>query len=242
MNIILDLIVVGILVATVIIGFKRGFIKSLMGLVSGILALVIAFLFSPALARVVDDHLIRPVMVSAVEEKIVSSDPTDGDLLDFLKNAPEDLNQFFSSIGVDLSRLDSYLPEGEEQEGEGEGVLTTVSESLAAPLSNMISTVIAFVVVYLTALILLKIVTALLDGLFKLPILRIPNKLLGAAIGALTGVITCFVICSVVGLVLPYLAEGENTLFSNVTADKTLLFRYFCGFDGVSELLGTILK
>ena len=82
----------------------------------------------------------------------------------------------------------------------------------------------------------------MLDGIFKLPILRIPNQILGAAVGLVTGLITCFVICSVVGLVLPYLAQGDNSLFNNVTADKTLLFRFFCGFDGVAHLLGTILK
>ncbi len=241
MNVILDLAVVGILALTIVVGYKKGFVKSLMGLASGILALVIAFLFSPALARVVDDSLVRPAVVSAVEEKIVSVDPSEGNLWDFLANAPEELKSFFASIGVDLSQLDSYLPP-ETEPSDSSSALTEVSEALAAPLSNMISTVIAFIVIYLGALIILKIVSAMLDGLFKLPVLRIPNKLLGAGIGAITGVITCFVVCSVVGLVLPYLAGSDYPLLSNVTADKTLLFRFFCGFDGVASLLGTVLK
>ena len=71
--------------------------------------------------------------------------------------------------------------------------------------------------------------------------LRIPNKLLGAVIGAVTGLITCFAVCSVLNLILPYLAENGNPFFADVTAEKTLLFRFFCGFDAVRELLGTVI-
>lgn len=241
MNIILDLAVVGILAFKVIVGYKKGFIKGLMGFVSGILALAIAFFVSPTVAGVLDNSLVRPAIASSVEEKIVSMNPGDGDLMEFLYEAPEELKAYCSGIGVDMNQLDTYLP-AEGMEGDNVTVLSSVSNALAAPLSNMISSVLSYILVYIAALLLLKLVTNMLDGLFKLPILRIPNQILGAAVGLITGVITCFVICSVVGLVLPYLAQGENPLFANVTADKTLLFRFFCGFDAVAQLLGTILK
>lgn len=241
MNIILDLLVVAILAFTIFLGFRKGFVKSLMGLASGILALVIAFVFTPTLAAVVDRSFVRPAVVSVVEEQIVSvlPDEQEGNLLSFIKDSPAELAGFLSGIGIDTSRLESYLPEETAEEASS---LESISEALAAPLSHMISSVISFIVIYVAALIILKIVTAMLDGLFSLPVLRIPNKLLGGAIGAVTGIITCLAVCSVLNVLLPYLAENGNPFFANVTAEKTLLFRFFCGLDAVREFLGTVIK
>ena len=57
MNIVLDIIVVGIFALAVIIGYTRGLIRSVMSLVSGILALVLAFVFTPMLSKFVDENL-----------------------------------------------------------------------------------------------------------------------------------------------------------------------------------------
>ncbi len=244
MNIILDLAVVAVLAITVFIGYKKGFIKSLMGLASGILALIIAFVFSPTLAALIDDNFIKPAVVSVVEEQIVSVIPDNSDMdpESLLNDAPAELTEFLSGIGVDVSQWKTYLPEQAPGDGEGPLSLNSVSQALASPLSRMIASVLAFAVIYIAALIILKIVTAMLDGLFSLPLLKIPNKILGAVIGGITGIITCFALCSVVNLLLPYLSESGNPFFANVTADKTLVFRFFSGFDAVKDVLGAVIQ
>ena len=236
MNILLDLIVVLVFFFSIFFGYKKGFIKGLMGLVSGILALVIAFLLNGPVAGFIDSTFVYPATHAFVEEKIVSSVPDgtqDDQLLLALKDAPEELKEFFQQVGFDMDKL--------SPSEDGTSLIQHISQSIAQPVSHLISSVIAFIVLYLVALILLKIVTVMLDGLFRLPILRIPNKLLGALMGLITGVVTCLVLCSVIQLALPYLVQSENPLFANVTADKTLVFRWFCNVDVFRELLGNIL-
>lgn len=236
MNIVLDLIVVLVFFFSIFFGYKKGFIKGLMGLVSGLLALVIAFLLNGPVAGFVDSTFVYPATHAFVEEKITSSVPDgteDDQLLSALKDAPEELKDFFRQVGFDMDSLSASQ--------DGTPLIEHISRSIAQPVSRLISSVIAFIVLYLVALVMLRIVTVMLDGLFRLPILRIPNKLLGALMGLITGVVTCLVLCSVIQLILPYLVQSENPLFANVTADKTLVFRWFCNVEVFQGLLANVI-
>ena len=244
MNIILDLVVVAILATSIAIGYRKGFIKGIMGLVSGIIALILAFVLTPAVGGLIDSAFVAPVVESTVTEQLENFAPDGANesikaVEDFINNAPEELVAFFEGMGIDTSAALDELKTAQSKTGSTDYV-TELGKSLAAPVSATISAAIAFIIIYIIAIILLKIVVSLLDGIFSLPILKLPNKLLGGALGAVTGIIACFAVCTVFSQLLPYLANMDNPFFQNVTIDKTLVFRFFVGFDAIKELLVNI--
>ena len=244
MNIILDLIVVAILALCIAVGYKKGFIKGIMGLVSGIIALVLAFVLTPTVGGLIDSAFVSPVVEGAVTEQLEIYAPDGANesiksVEEFITNAPQELSEFLSGMGLDVPEALKELSTSQPSTGKVDYV-AELGKSLASPVSAVISGAIAFILIYLAAIIILKIIVSLLDGVFSLPILKLPNKLLGAVLGAVTGVIACFAVCTVIAQLLPYLANMDNPFFKNVTLDKTLIFRFFVGFDAIKELVGNI--
>ena len=244
MNIILDLVVVAILAVSVAIGYKKGFIKGIMGLISGILALILAFVLTPSVGGLIDSAFVAPVVESAVTEQLETFAPEGTNesikaVEEFINNAPAELMTFISDMGLDTAGALEDIKNAQAQTGTKDYV-AQLGKSLAAPVSATISAAIAFILIYIAAIIILKIVVSLLDGIFSLPILKLPNKILGAVLGAVTGIIACFAVCTVFSQLLPYLANTDNPFFQNVTIDKTLIFRFFVGFDAIKELLVNI--
>ena len=72
------------------------------------------------------------------------------------------------------------------------------TESAVAPLAestaHLIVNGLAFVITFVLLSILLRIAVGLLDGLFRLPVLSMVNRLAGGAIGAVQGLVILFLI------------------------------------------------
>ena len=85
MAIIIDILLLLIVFLSVLIGVKRGFIKSVKGIVALILAVIAANCFSPYLASYFKEHLFEEAIRSNVErqfDQIVTTDPNTGEYLD----------------------------------------------------------------------------------------------------------------------------------------------------------------
>lgn len=79
------------------------------------------------------------------------------------------------------------------------------TESAVAPLAestaHLIVNGLAFVITFVLLSILLRIAVGLLDGLFRLPVLSMVNRLAGGAIGAVQGLVILWVFFLIVFLI-----------------------------------------
>ncbi len=210
MHIVLDILLVAIVVVAVVIGARRGFFKSVMGLVGIVLAVVLMASFAAPLASAVDDAVIRPWAVDrAIEAQGVSAETPTADL--DLARVDTALSDY---LNIDISGVDE-IPE-------------TVGEYLNAiflvnGITLAISKALAAVLIFVVSMLGLWILSFLLKPILKLPVLRQCNGLLGAAIGAVNAVIILLILATAIYLIG---VTSQSADFDVATVDKTVLFKH----------------
>lgn len=175
-----DFILIGVIALFILAGAARGLVKSLFGLGSIVLSLVLAFALYPAVSDYLREGPVGDfVTVSAVrmlgerESAIQEGEPDE--------DAP---NQ--------EAGKESGLPEFVQGalENAGEAVKETASAGIATAALNIISLLAVFIIVRLV----LWIAAALLDVVTKLPVIHGCNKLLGAVMGGVSGLLIVYLL------------------------------------------------
>ena len=104
--------------------------------------------------------------------------------------------------------------------------------------AERISYFLAFIVIFIISLVLLKIAAMLINKAFKLPGLNFINKTGGIILGILYGIVGSYVFVFLAYYVLPYLAA--NTIISSApeVMDGTLFFKWFFEHSPVNYIMG----
>ena len=169
MGIVLDIILIIIVVLPIVIGLRRGMVGTLMGFISVVLALIIARVAVPYIQPVAQEKLVTVYVHEPLGEYIASELQTEGG------GAVASVAELLDKLG--LADLDIDGDSGNEG----------FAAAVTAAAESRISEGIAFLGSFLLALIAMRIITAVLEAVFRLPVLHGVNKLAGGALGALTG-------------------------------------------------------
>lgn len=173
---ILDAIFIAVLLITVWIGVKRGFIRSIIGFITLLLSIVLATVFYQ---RFLD---------------FVQTVP-------FLKQLQEQITLAIAQMAAPMlaDNLDSFPPfimRFLPQEMIMSGVQNAsdwIAQSLTQVLLFLIFTVLLHIVIRLCAMLLL--------ALTHLPVIRQCNRLLGGGFGAVTGILLCYLLAAVIFII-----------------------------------------
>ena len=224
MNFVLDLILVAICFFTIFFAAKRGFFRSLMGFASKIIALVVAYTFTPALAEAIKTRFLIGPLSDSIATTLRSYVGESYDFSNLSEKIPDILERYLIS-GEDLSAsIDSMQKSGEE-------ALRSVSEQIADKVSGMIATAIAFIGLFIVTCLVLWIVTKIADTVFKLPVLKTANTVLGVAFGICSAVLLTLVYCAVVSMLVGALGSVAPKFFGEDVLNKTLIVKYFANKD-----------
>lgn len=182
-----DGLLVALFALCVYLGWRRGFIRSVSGLIAVAAALLLSTALCAPIADLVYTNALEPTIVSTLEEQL-----------------PAQVVPETAEIDMALEKLPPFvvnlLEAGEV--GTGEAVLEkletlSVGETAAAaimervvtpvvlPLLEALCSVILFTIIYFIAIILLRV----LDLVAKLPVLKQLNGLLGVVGGAVSGAV-----------------------------------------------------
>ena len=206
---IVDLAYLLILIITVAIYTKRGFVESVFKHGRRLFAGIIAYAFGPAVSAVVYDNFMfnriyywvwdkMQVILHAAEEYLDV-----GSLIDGLPFAvkqfinPEEIKSIY---GETMANIDKSAQ--------------SFAETVSSPLANVLSNMIAYVLVFLVALLVLFVFGKLLDLIVNLPILRTINRILGF----LTGAGAAFLLLAAVTYVISFIIG----LFGDVLSLQSL--------------------
>jgi len=82
-----------------------------------------------------------------------------------------------------------------------------------------------------------------LGRIFKLPVLRQFDGILGAVAGAAQGIVLAFVLVSVLTLVTSTTdnSDGSNSILTRETLDQTVIVSHMEAFNPAADLLGQFL-
>lgn len=171
MSYIIDLIFVLLIGVSAFIGYKRGFIKTVVSLVVKLLAFIVALIFASP---------------------------------------------------ISLLFADKVLPE------------------YPKAISNAVSYTIAFVIIYILAIIGITIAANILNVISKLPFLNFANKTLGIAAGAVLGLVSAWIFAIVLNFAFPLLNEYNPELFTKTLLDDSLLFDIIFNINIFKDLFAKI--
>ncbi len=221
MSIIIDLVLVAIIFLIVIISAKKGFVRTIVGAVGFVAAVVIAFTVSKPLAEVTYDKFIEPPIVNSIGETASGTitDAADGvwsKLPSLITNNSERFGFTKESIQDTLSA---------NTQGNVKDAISNLSQTAIKPvLAELISTIYA-VILIIVLLIVVRFLAKLLNKLFSFSVVGKLNTTLGGVIGLVKGFVIALIICEIIVLIIS-LTKNGIWIFNNENISNTILFKF----------------
>ncbi len=230
MSLIIDLIIIIAAIVCVYHGIMRGFVKSIMGFASIIIAVAIAYFFTGDVAEWLNNAFIGEWTANIVNESITGIINAGSEKLALDKiftDRPETLNDIAARFGADLDAIAKYYYEALASSAEPSAV-QALSHRIAEPTATAISTVLSAAGIFFASLLALKLLTLLLDAICRLPVLNKLNKLLGALFGIASACVCTWVIANLaVGAILAFESIDPN-VFNKTIINGTVILKFFC--------------
>ncbi len=203
MSILIDFLALAIIAICVFIGYKKGFIKSVMGLVSLIVSIIIAINFYGAAAGFIKERFVEPYFVDQASDKFSAMMKRGSEVVEpeeIFEEKPADLVNTSARFGINIDDIKDFY----EKEIKGmfdpddiESISDEISRHIVDATVTTVSTVLGFIVVFIASMIVLSLLQWLLNFIFKLPVLKTANKLFGIIFGALKGVLLVMVLVNI---------------------------------------------
>ncbi len=195
MSWILDLSVILVVVGTILYYWRRGFVKAILGFGRTLIAFVVAWAFGPKLGALIADKVIGNSISQKVYDLLVKL--FDGaaetfNLAALFEQAPENFVQLVERFGGDFSELEAKYG---NMTAASRDNLVELSQSIASPITAVISNLTGYILVFLVALILFTVFSGLISKVFELPLLKQINHLLGFLLGLLFAVLNAVIFC-----------------------------------------------
>lgn len=207
MGVFIDLLLAAIVIVILIVGYHRGFIRSVMNIVSLAAAIFCGYHFTPALSDYYNSAFFGRLIGDRVYEalgNLLNAGSQSIDLSKLFEDCPEAFQKILNLYGTDFGKLSEYY---QEQVSSSAGDITrSVSDFIAGPAAGLVSNVLAFLTIFLGVLLLLTLLTTLLDLLFRLPVLKTVNRMLGLVLGAVCGLVFLWVMSHLLQQLIPALA------------------------------------
>ncbi len=176
---IIDVIVVVALAVFTVFGLKKGFVGNLVGFISLIASVILAWILYPVIADMLMGLGIRDYVYNIVLQKI---------------NPDSALN---------LEMIPEFLQSSVKSGTEAAAIQVTSS------ITDIILNILAFLIVLIVSRIIIFVAEKVLKIAVKLPILNGINRLLGALTGLLKGVIIIYIIGMIAFMVYPVGKENN---------------------------------
>lgn len=221
MNFILDVCVVSILILFIYLGYRRGFVRSILSCLSIFISFFISNLLSTFLSKKIFEIFIRPSVFEKISNILANDqilDPTQK-VVSIMDCCPKFLHETF----------DNYMITGDAISAKFHLVNHAAAEQITDLLSpvfiNFIHMIAMFVLIAV-CLFLFSFVRRALLRIFKAPVLKQIDQLLGILFGFIKGFLVVFVAVFFIRLALPISDKSEETVFSDKTINETYIFKH----------------
>lgn len=209
MSIAIDIILVVIFAAFVFTAVRKGFVLSLLEFGAVILAVLLAYNFSPKVAEAAYDGFAREVTINVIETQIeekISLSETATQSQVFLESIPDYVVSVAEFAGLSIDDIKNSIA---TSEFTSENIATELVDKIAQPIILGVLTAVSFVVLAIVLMFVLKLLARVIAKVFRLPIIKTLNKLLGGVLGACKGLAVIMFICTVLTI---FFASGSGEL------------------------------
>lgn len=218
MNIVLDLIVLGIILLCILISARKGFVKVLVETVGFIAAIVIAFSVSSPLADLAYDKVIEPPIIEAAVNS--AGENAEQEAKNALPGFIDNESSFGSSVVNDFTQsIKQNISAGTET------AVKSASQQIVKPVAVKILSLLFSVILILVLMIVVKFLARLLNKMFSFSIVGKLNRALGGLVGVFKGVGFAMIFCMLISLLLSFTGK-PFLIFSQENINNTYLFKF----------------
>jgi uncharacterized membrane protein required for colicin V production len=234
MNFVIDAIILIIFVLILWIAARRGFIKSFMSLISTVASGIIAYAFTPWLANIINEKF----MLGKISDDIATTlqgfslDVGAGSGLFNLdklaetilgNNAPDNLMDMLTRYRTNLS---DFIDRIRGLTGVTKETVDGVADSVANKTSFSLSSIIAFIALFIGAFLVLKLITWILNTIFKAPVLSTANKIFGFLLGVVEGALVAWLLAILLVALMNNLAIVAPSVFGTFKLEDTFICKF----------------
>lgn len=189
MGIIIDAIILGIILLSTYLGYKKGLISVAFKILSFIIAILITLiLFRPVTTYIINNTTLDETIENAIIEKFVGTQIEEGETIKTEDvNAPEVVVNYINDI-VQNTVNDSK-----------DAIVKTVARDLTLNIINIIVILGLFIITR----ILLIFAKVLFEAISEIPVIKQFNEIGGTIYGILRGIIIILIILAIISLILP---------------------------------------
>ncbi|PWM43060.1 MAG: hypothetical protein DBX47_07625 [Clostridiales bacterium] len=234
----LELLLILIFVGCIMLGKRTGLLKSLIGLLGTVAAIIVAVIFSSQLGTFINDNYVEKPIEAWVMNQL-TPDPAGTqstlesiDFDDLFANTPSFFTDFLNNFGIDIKSVsEKYL---EARANDIEQAKIAAVENIAGPISEMVSRVLAFLIIFVLSLILFRLLFWLASFIAKIPIIRNFDTAGGMLFGVIKAILLSFVLIMVVHTIYPYTLEKVTGYTYKQVTEKTIVYKTFEKFNPLS--------
>ncbi len=224
-SLIFDIIIAVISFIIIIRNAIRGFIKSFITLMKSVLAIFLAYLFSGPLARKLSEWFFSDLSRGWVKDIMLGTRKNGGyALYEIFDGIPEWFTKVSFSRGIDPDTVQTYFVEENLASVE---LIDELSIPLGDALSMLISTVIAFVSIFVVIELVLIGVGALLNKLGKVSVWRIVNFVMGASVGFVVSAVIAWLISITIIFIFDFGSNYYPEIFNNQIIEESVIVSFF---------------
>lgn len=220
MSIFIEIILWLIITLGITLGIKTGFIKIAAKPVKLVLALVLAFSLCTSVAEGIVVPIIETPITNYIYEFLLENCP-ELNIENVAEELPTVLKWAAGMYGIDIEQLVA--------ENAGRDIIAEITASLAAPVVEIFSIIIAFVLLYVISKLLVTLALAILDLVFSDGIFGALNRILGGVSGAILGVAVAWFVAVFLEFILHINLGGLE--------DPGLLYEFFNTYSPIELLL-----
>lgn len=214
MNYILDGALILVIVLTIFVYYKRGFVRAVLGFGKTLLSYICAAAFG----RIVGEYLAEKFFNENITN-IVYNTLEKHNIGEKLGKMPETLRAVAEKCGVDVETLINNA--------DGHEWIQYAATQIGTAISSVVSALVGYVLVFLVAYLVFLLGAFILESLVELPVLRTLNHLLGLCLGCLCAVIFAFLSVLCIKVIIYYLAAAGDREMILEIINKTYLFKFF---------------
>ncbi len=228
MAFLMDAVLILFMIGIIILYAKRGAVKSVYGLLTTVVACLAAFFLGP----VIGSSLIKPFLGGTEDAvfdalmPIVESVEGAFDIGALFDSIPKEFSDLIARCGADLDSLKESF--GTITAGT-EADVRELAQVIAGPVTEYVSKALGCVALYLIATIVMLILKGIILPVIKLPLIKQADGLLGAVIGVISAFAYAWIICIALSAFVEFGLLGEYNETLGALAEKSFLFRFFCG-------------
>lgn len=218
-----DIIIIALIIIFGIIGMKRGIGITILNIAGVIVTAIAAYYLSGWLSEWIYDEFLSESINQNLQQ-IAAQNGVQYASQNCLDSLPDWVNAIvtfvFSIFGAGIAAFQSSMSK------VGVQTLNMIERSVKDAVTSAFD-VVLFALLAIIIFIIVKILVKRLAGIFKLPVLKEINKLLGALLGTAEGIILVFI---AVNIFYAIIIQTNPALFSNTLLDSGV-FKFFCLLD-----------